>query len=48
MYPRRPKAEALSNAVDVIECLRDQTDKIPNTWHIRYQHTLNSVTSLEL
>ena len=25
-YPRRPKAEALSNAVDVVECLRDSTD----------------------
>ena len=26
MYPRRSKAEALSNAVDVIELLRDPTD----------------------
>ena len=25
-YPRRPKAEAFSNAVDVVECLRDPTD----------------------
>ena len=25
-YPRRPKAEALSNTVDVVECLRDPTD----------------------
>ena len=25
MYPRRPKAEAFSNAVDVVECLRDPT-----------------------
>ena len=25
-YPRRPKAEALSNAVDVVERLRDATD----------------------
>ena len=25
-YPRRPKAEALSNAVDVVECLRDPTN----------------------
>ena len=24
--PRRPKAEAFSNAVDVVECLRDPTD----------------------
>ena len=26
MYPRRPKVEALCNAVDVVECLRDPTD----------------------
>ena len=26
MYPRRPKAEAFSNAVDVVECLHDPTD----------------------
>ena len=26
MYPRRPKAEAFSNAVDVVERLRDPTD----------------------
>ena len=26
MYPRRPKAEVFSNAVDVVECLRDPTD----------------------
>ena len=25
-YPRRPKAEAFSNAVDVVKCLRDPTD----------------------
>ncbi len=25
-YPRRPKAEAFSNAVDVVERLRDPTD----------------------
>ena len=25
-YPRRPKAEAFSNAVDVVELLRDPTD----------------------
>ena len=29
-YPRRPKVEALSNAVDVVECLRDPTDQVPN------------------
>ena len=26
MYPRRQKAEAFSNAVDVVERLRDPTD----------------------
>ena len=26
-YPRRPKAEAFSNAVDVVERLRDPTDR---------------------
>ena len=26
MYPRRPKAEALSNAVDVVERLHDPTN----------------------
>ena len=26
MYPRRPKAEAFSNAVDLVERLRDPTD----------------------
>ena len=26
MYPRRPKAEAFSNVVDVVERLRDLTD----------------------
>ena len=26
MYPRRPKAEAFSNAVDIVECLQDPTD----------------------
>ena len=25
-YPRRPKVEAFSNAVDVVECLHDPTD----------------------
>ena len=30
-YPRRPKAEAFSNTVDVVERLRDPTD--PSTEH---------------
>ena len=32
MYPRRPKAKAFSNAVDVVERLRDPTD--PRTEHM--------------
>ena len=32
MYPRRPKAEALVNAVDVVERLRDPND--PSTEHM--------------
>ena len=47
-YPRRPKAEALSNAVDVVECLRDPTDQVPNARHLRDLHTFSSVASLEL
>ena len=38
-YPRRPKAEAFSNAVDVVERLRDPTD--PSTERMappRYAH----------
>ena len=48
MYPHRPKAEALSNAVDVVERLCDPTDQVPNARHLRDLHTFNSVTSLEL
>ena len=47
MYPRRPKAEALSNAVDVVERLRDPTDQVPEAWHLRDLHTFSLVTSLE-
>ena len=47
-YPRRPKAEALVNAVDVVERLRDPTDQVPNVRHLRIQHTFSSMTSLEL
>ena len=47
-YPRRPKAEAFSNAVDVVERLRDPTDQVPNARHLRDLHTFSSVTSLEL
>ena len=48
MYPRRSKAEALSNAVDVVERLRDPTDQVPNVRHLRVLRTFNSMTSLEL
>ena len=47
-YPHRPKAEALSNVVDVVERLRDPTDEVPNARHLRDLHTFSSVTSLEL
>ena len=46
MYPRRPKAEVLSNAVDVVERLRDPTDQVPNARHLRDLHMFSSVTSL--
>ena len=47
-YPRRPKAEVLSNAVDVVKRLRDPTDQVPNARHLRDLHKFSSVTSLEL
>ena len=48
MYPCRPKAEAFSNAVDVVERLHDPTDKVPNARHLRDLHMFSSVTSLKL
>ena len=48
MYPHRPKAEALSNAVDVVERLRDPTDQVPNARHLHDLHTFILVMSLEL
>ena len=47
-YPHRPKAEALNNAVDVVERLRGPTDEVPNARHLRDLHTFSSVTSLKL
>ena len=44
-YPHTPKAEAFSNTVDVVECLRDPTDQVPNARHLRDLHTFSSVTS---
>ena len=48
MYPRRPKAEAFSNAVDVVERLRDPNDQVPKERHLRDLHMFSSVTSHEL
>ena len=47
-YPRRRKAEVLRNVIDVVECLRDPIDQVPNTRHLRDLHMFSSVTSLEL
>ena len=47
-YTHRPKAEALRNAVDVVERLCDPTDQVPNARHLRGLHTFSSMTSLEL
>ena len=47
-YPRRPKAEAFDNAVDVVELLLAPTDQVPNVRHLRVLHTFSSMTSLEL
>ena len=44
-YPRRPKAEAFDNAVDVVELLRAPTDRVLNVQHPRVHHTFSSVTS---
>ena len=47
-YPRRPKAEAFDNAVDVVELLLVPTDQAPNVRHLRVLHTFSTMTSLEL
>ena len=47
-YPRRPKAEAFDNAVDVVERLLVPTDQAPNVRHLRVLHMLSSMTSLKL
>ena len=46
-YPRRPKAEAFDNAVDVVELLVP-TDQVLNVRHLQVLHTFSSMTSLEL
>ena len=48
MYPCRTKAEAFSNAVDVVERLPDPTDQVPNARHLSDLHTFSSVPLLEV
>ena len=40
--------EAFSNAVDVVELLRDPTDQVPNVRHLRILHMFSSVMSSAL
>ena len=47
-YPRRPKAEAFDNVVDVVELLLVPIDQAPDVWHLRVLHTFSLMTSLEL
>ena len=47
-YPRRSKAEAFVNVVDVVELLLVPTDQAPNVRHLHVQHTFSSMTSLKL
>ena len=46
MYPRRPKAEAFDNMVDVVELLLAPTDQAPNVRHLRVLHTFSAMMSL--
>ena len=48
MYPRRPKAKAFGNAVDVVELLLIPTDQAPNVRHLGVLHMFNLITSLKL
>ena len=47
-YPRRPKAEAFDNAVDVVELLLVPNDQVQNVRHLRVLLTFSAMTSLEL
>ena len=47
-YPRRPKADAFDNVVDVVKLLLVRTDQAPNVRHLRVLHMFNSMMSLEL
>ena len=52
-YPRRPKAEAFSNAVDVVERLRDPTDPStertapPRSAHVQLDDVHRSLDPVE-
>ena len=53
MYPRRPKAKAFSNAVDVVECLRDPTDPstkrtaLPCSTHVQHDDVPRALDPVE-
>ena len=47
-YPRRPKAEAFDNAVDVVKLLLVPIDQAPNIRHLQVLHAFTSMMSLEL
>ena len=53
MYPRRPKAEEFSNAVDVVERLRDLTDPStertapPRSAHVQLDDVPRSLDPVE-
>ena len=46
-YPRRPKAEAFDNAVDVVELSSRSTNRVPNIRHLQVLHMFSSMTSLD-
>ena len=52
-YPRRPKAEALSNVVDVVERLRDPTDPStecttpPRSAHVQLDYVPRTLDPVE-
>ena len=52
-YPRRPKAEAFDNAVDVVERLRDPTDRStermapPHSAHVHLGDVPRTLDSVE-
>ena len=47
-YPRRPKAEAFDNAVDVVKLLLASTDQVLNVRQLQVLHMFNVITSLAL